>query len=109
MPLTKNEYIEQQFQKELEEFTMLGDKVPPHIWNGLANYVLRGQGTGDFLYAMLTNDLGGVMRHADDTNIRTLHATYGFLYNGTYVPSECWGSMGKVKAWQQYGGLFGER
>ena len=103
----QRQQIQKQFRKELEEFSMYGDGVPSHIWNGITNYVLDGQPTGYFLHAMLTNDLAGVMRYADDINIRALHAIYGFFYNGTYVPSICWGSEDKVKAWHEKGGLFG--
>ena len=103
----QRQQIQKQFRKELEEFSKCGDSVPPHIWGGITNYVLYGKSTGDFLHAMLTNNLAGVMTYADLINLRTLHATYGFFYNCTYVPSYCWGSEDKVKAWHEKGGLFG--
>lgn len=58
---------------------------------GQRNYV------GDFLRAVLSNDLTEAMGRADAYNRITLPAIVGLCYNE--LPSECWGSAEKVRVW----------
>lgn len=52
---------------------------------------------GDFLRAVVSNDLTEAMGRADAYNRITLPAIVGLCYNE--LPSECWGSPDKVRRW----------
>jgi len=71
--------------------------VPEHILPGIARYLVTGIVPGDFLTAMLTNDLRGVMQTADDMNIEVLPAIWNFLYHN--IPSSAWGSRERMAKW----------
>jgi hypothetical protein len=47
--------------------------------------------------ACLTNDLTGAVSRADFDSLQAIPAIVSYLYNE--VPSVCWGSKEKVKAW----------
>ena len=71
--------------------------VPPHMWGGIERYYLRGIAPGDFLYAVLCNDLMGAYGRADDINSANMRNWVMFLYN--FTPSGSSGSPENVKAW----------
>lgn len=63
-------------------------------------YVQKGIPVGDFLYAVLSNDLKGAFNRADSNNYRFMGDIIRYLWN--YVPSACWGSPERVKAWLDF-------
>jgi len=63
--------------------------IPARTINAIIDYVINGR-RGDFITALTSNDLKGVLRHADTENLVALWATVTFLENR--VPAECWGS-----------------
>lgn len=71
--------------------------IPERMMDGLQRYVVNHIAPGDFLMAVLTNDLHEALGRADDENMANLPAYGAFLYNN--VPSNCWGSPEKVQAW----------
>lgn len=71
--------------------------IPPHMHEAVRRYVERHEPVGDFLTAVLSNDLRGAYSRADSDNIVHLPDYVTFLYN--YVPAPCWGSPEAVKAW----------
>jgi hypothetical protein len=71
--------------------------IPAHILPGIARYLADGIVPGEFLTAMLTNDLRGVMQHADEQNMERLPAIWHFLYNN--IPSSAWGSRERMAKW----------
>jgi len=71
----------------------------------LVGYENVGLSVGDFLNAVLSNDLFRAMAHGDRENVRRLDAITKYIYNR--MPSVCWGSKEKVRRWQEYGGLVG--
>lgn len=71
--------------------------LPAHMRDGAEDYVERGYEPGDFLCAVLSNDLAGAFGHADTINRGFLDAWVTWLYNE--APSRCWGSEKKVAAW----------
>lgn len=79
--------------------------IPEHIHDGLAAYVATGRPTGSCLRAILTNDLFGAMRRADDEVMAGMPAICAFLLN--YVPAGAYGSEEKVVAWLTDGGAEG--
>jgi hypothetical protein len=81
-------------------------RVPvPYMTDGLKLYVERGILPGDFLIALLSNDLLEAFRRADDNNTPAMRSWASFLHNE--LPCECWGSHATVQAWHKSGGLVG--
>jgi hypothetical protein len=68
-------------------------------------YIEVGQPVGDFLTALLSNDLMKAVSRADDNNQRNLVAWCKWLYNE--APALCFGSPEKVKLWLSHRGLEG--
>ena len=60
-------------------------------------YAERHEPVGDFLRAVLENNLSEAVGRADEDNLKNLPAFVIYLYNE--MPSPCWGSPEKVKAW----------
>ena len=71
--------------------------VPEHCIGGLVAYIVQGRPVGDFLTALLSNDLMGALRRADDVNMYALHAYGRFLHNA--APYSCYGSADAVAKW----------
>ena len=67
---------------------------------GIHRWVDHGIPPGDFLSAVLYNDLKGAVMYADDDNIVVIPQIVSYLYN--CVPSACWGSPDKVSNWKAY-------
>jgi len=98
------ESIERDMQRYAREFKERG--LPDYMWPGVRHHVRSGHSTGHFLTAILSNDLAEVVNRADDKNMALLKTWVMFLYN--VLPSGCWGSKAKVKAWRKAGGLYGK-
>ena len=73
--------------------------IPDHMMDGLTRYIESGIPPGDFLSAVLSNNLHEAVTRADDENVKNLPAYLGYLVNE--APSNCWGSREKVKEWIQ--------
>lgn len=71
----------------------ISDRMLPR----LQGYTEFHRPVGDFLMAVLSNDLRGACQRADDENIENLPAYVAYLYNE--APGACWGSPEKVKEW----------
>ena len=71
--------------------------VPQDMMDALRRYIDHGIPPGDFLQAVLRNDLADAVGRADDDNMEILPAYVAYLWNE--CPSDCWGSLDKVKAW----------
>lgn len=81
------------------------DSIPPHMKGGIKRYIEEGTPPGDFLEAVLSNDLKEAFSRADDINIANMFEWVSFLYN--YAPIYCHGSKEKVAEWIASGGLRG--
>lgn len=107
---TLDDSIEPEELGEAEAFALLGRLssaiditsdgfVSPHIKAALDGW---GDGShpfcGDFLRAVLSNDLLEAVGRADYYNIRTLPAIAAYVYNE--LPSPCHGTPTKVREWQ---------
>jgi hypothetical protein len=81
--------------------------LPDYMREAAQEYVEHGYEPyhHDFFYELLTNDLFGVYRWGDETNIANLQVWMKWLYNE--VPHPCWGSVEKVAAWVAKGGMVG--
>lgn len=77
--------------------------IPHYMQKGITEYVLHGRKPGDFLCALLKNDLMGAAGRADGGNIHLLGEYAKLLYN--HVPYGCYGSEENFDAWIEQGGL----
>ena len=87
----------QEVLESLEKFRFHEQRVPGHIHNGIARYVVDHDGVGHFLTAVICNDLSAAISRADLDNLRNLAAVSAWFYN--HAPAACWGSPEKYRAW----------
>lgn len=71
--------------------------IPIRMELPILNYIHRRIGPGSFLEAVITNDLRNACRCADDENLKNLPAYIAYFRNE--APSQCWGSIEKMRAW----------
>ena len=71
--------------------------LPEHMQGAARDYIEGHQRPGDFLVAVLENDLVGAFGQADDENTAAMFAWASWLYNE--APAAAWGSRAKVDAW----------
>ena len=72
--------------------------MPEHTKQSIDDYVKHGE-CGDFLEAVLSNDLTEAVCRADFENLAALEAIVKYVYN--HIPRVCWGSPEKVRAWRE--------
>ena len=75
------------------------------IKEALDNYASFGRPLGDFLTAVVENDLFEALARADSYNRATIYQICRYVYNE--LPSTCWGSPEKVEAY--YAGFRQEK
>ena len=78
-------------------YSFRGHVIPARMGPALDRWVVNGQLPGEFLQAVLRNDLREAVGRADAENLAALPAYIGFLYNE--APGASWGSAEKVAAW----------
>lgn len=71
--------------------------LPPHMHDAVIAYFVERQRPGDFLSAVLQNDLAGAIVRADEVNFARLREWARFLHNFT-PPGSC-GSRENFDAW----------
>jgi len=72
--------------------------IPRYMHGGIVRWIEHGLAPGDFLTAILSNDLRGACERADDTNRHFLFEYVFWLYN--HAPAACWGSPERFRAWR---------
>src|SRR5438552_2539481 len=78
-------------------YTFRGFILPEHLRESLDTYVETGRPTGDFLRAVINNDLKDAVARADTENLHIIPAIVGYLSN------ECQtGSWGHARAWEEW-------
>lgn len=82
----------------MPDYTFQGQTVPSGMIAALQRHVASGEPTGDFLTAVLENDLAEAVGRSDWINVQRLTAYVVWLYNE--APAACWGSKEKVAAWR---------
>ena len=75
------------------------DKVPSHLLEALVHWGKQECITGDFLGAVLSNDLMEAIGRADANSMASLKHIAMFIYNE--LPRDCHGSKETVKHWQK--------
>jgi hypothetical protein len=78
-------------------FTGGYEAIPERMQDALQRYVLDRIKPGDFLTAVLSNDLRNAVIRADSENLPLLSLYVSWLYN--VAPAPCWGSPDAVRAW----------
>lgn len=73
------------------------EKIPEHMQAALRRYVLEGIKPGDFLTAVICNDLRNAVGRADGENLPLLSLYVMWLYN--IAPGSCWGSPEAMAKW----------
>jgi hypothetical protein len=81
--------------------------IPQRMNESLRLYIEKGVLSGDFLQAVIRNDLAEAIGRADDENMGNLPAYVAYFHN--HAPSQCWGSEAKMMAWHKQKGLLGNR
>jgi len=79
--------------------------LPDYMRDGIRNYLEHGLRPGDFLLAVLSNDLMEAFVQVDDVNRAAMHDWVRFLYN--HAPRNSWGSPDLVDDWVRLGGIKG--
>ena len=75
-------------------------KVPTaHMVGAVQRYLGRGISPGQFLTAVICNDLKGAFGRADMDNAAAMRDWVRFFCNE--VPGDAWGSPEVMKAWQR--------
>ena len=77
--------------------TALETHIPNYMHASVRRYVIDRQPVGDFLTAVVENNLKAAIACADSQNAQSLAGYVMFFHNHT--PSACWGSKEKVKEW----------
>lgn len=90
-----------------DSYTFYDWTIRADMVQALERYIATGYPIGDFLTAILSNDLMKACHHADGNNKANLPAFAGYLYNK--APMTCHGSRRIVELWQQIGGQAGMR
>lgn len=82
----------------IDEYLTKLDMLPDYMRGGMKRWIEDAIPPGDFLYALLSNDLRGTFERADSTNETMVRTYLVYLYN--YAPRGCWGSKENVEAWR---------
>lgn len=75
------------------------DKLPERLRGGVQRYIEKGIRPGNFLTAVIENNLTESVGMADDDMIKVLPEIVGWFYN--QAPAICWGSATKAKKWMR--------
>ena len=71
--------------------------IPDRMMGGIKRYIEDHVKPGDFLRAVICNNLKEAVGKADEENMENLPAFVAYFYND--APSTCWGSEEKYKEW----------
>ena len=79
--------------------------VPDHIKSGVRRYIFEGCPVGDFLTAVITNNLEESFMRADGINLARMGDIVRFFYQYAPMGSRC--SSENMELWMEAGGLRG--
>ena len=71
--------------------------IPERMMGGIRRYIEHGIHPGDFLTAVICNNLSDAAGRADEENLRNLPAYAAYFYNEADM--RCWKSEENMKAW----------
>jgi hypothetical protein len=96
--MTRHSLMPPDMDADIERYVLA---IPAHMRQGLLDYLRYGMRPGQFLQAVLSNDLAEACARADVENQLALFAYVFVLTN--YAPSASWGSPDRVRAWIERG------
>ena len=73
------------------------EMIPDRLMKGMKRYVEGHIKPGDFLSAVIRNDLSDALARADPISRLLLHDIVKWFWNE--APSTCWGSSDKMHKW----------
>ena len=73
--------------------------IPDDMKDSIIKYIEYGAEPGNFLTAVITNDLKKAVGHADRTNFELLRMYVQWFYN--VAPGESQGDIQKMRSWMQ--------
>lgn len=71
--------------------------IRENMMESIKAYVKEGRPVGNFLQAVICNDLKEAVGRADDENLQNIPAFVAYFYNET--PMACWGSRERMRDW----------
>lgn len=71
--------------------------LPKHLRGAVRRYIENRMPPGDFLQAVISNNLVESFGRADEINILKMFDIVSFFYSE--APGLCWGSKEKMKKW----------
>jgi hypothetical protein len=71
--------------------------IPDRMMDGITRYIEQGVPPGDFLRAIICNDLAEAVGRADDENLVNIPAYVAYFYNE--APGPCWHSSENMAEW----------
>jgi len=71
--------------------------VPEHLREAVLSYVQEAHPVGDFLRAVISNDLFDAVARADEQSLAGLRCLCQWFYN--YTPRSCYGSRDRYRTW----------
>lgn len=74
-----------------------GEEIPEKIIDAIERYVVDKIKPGDFLSAVLRNDLKESIGQADEEMEKLLPTIVRYVYNN--IPHTCWGSSKEFDQW----------
>ncbi len=86
-----------EMDKDQLEITLGDCQIPTYMWDGIVSYILYGLPPGQFLKAIIKNDLKGAFTYADQTNAKLIYNYVNFFFN--FAPTGCWGSQENMDSW----------
>jgi hypothetical protein len=78
-------------------FVGVYESIPERMRIALMSYVRDRRKPGDFLTAVICNDLRNAVGHADESNLPLLKLYVWWFYN--VAPADCHGSREKMNKW----------
>ena len=76
--------------------------IPLRMMGAIDRYIKHGIPPGDFLTAVICNNLSEAVARADEENMANLPAYVAYFYNE--APGLCWGSRIKMDTWIEFDG-----
>lgn len=73
--------------------------VPKHLRSACIAWVHEGRVPGDFLQAVIRNDLVDAVSRADRESLAGIVGLMQWFYN--HAPGQCWGSRERLDTWAQ--------
>lgn len=73
-------------------------KLPERLRDGARRWIEERIKPGDFLTAVIKNDLLWAFTYADDENLKKMHEIVKWWYNE--APHQCWGSPERFNSWK---------